>query len=212
MRPMLHCNLYRMLSPLAHRPKPHRGRGSAGARRSRPPACLLPDTNGNDIALIRGREIAQCERRHSIRGIQMKTKRWALFAVTSIALAVSSVSFAAGGGAGGGGGGGGSGGGGGAGGGHGAGMGSAMGSAAGNVGGLSASHMSAEGIKNSNSPISGDRDKGLARAADRSDTQADRVGDTARSTATSPHHGKATRTAVHHHSIVRKPTAPLEGS
>jgi len=30
---------------------------------------LLPDTNGNDIALIWEREIAQCERRHSFRGI-----------------------------------------------------------------------------------------------------------------------------------------------
>ena len=144
----------------------------------------------------------------------MKTKRWALLAVTSIALAVSSVSFAAGGGGGGGGGGAGGGGagGGGAGGGHGAGMGSAMGSAAGNVGGLSASHMSAQGMKNSNSPISGDRDKGLARAADRSDTQADRVGDTDQSAATSPHRGKTTRTAVHHHAIVRKAGTTPDGS
>jgi hypothetical protein len=137
----------------------------------------------------------------------MKTKRWALFAVTCVALAISSISFAAGGGGGGGGGGAG----GGAGGGHGAGMGGAMGSAGGNVGGLSASHMSAQGMKNSNSPISGDRDKGLDRAADRSDTQADRIGDNALSTATS-HHGKTTRTAVHHRSIVRKPSALPEGS
>lgn len=139
----------------------------------------------------------------------MKIKRWTLFAFTSIAMAVSSLSFAAGGGGGGGGGGGA--GGGGAGGGHGAGMGSAMGNASGNVGGLSASHMSAQGMKNSNSPISGDRDKGLDRAADRSDTQADRIGNAAPSTATS-HHGKTTRTAVHHHSIVRKSRTTPEGS
>jgi len=86
-----------------------------------------------------------------------------------------------------------------------------MGSAAGSVGGVSASHMSAQGMKNSNSPISGDRDKGLDRAADRSDTQADRIGDTALSTATS-HHGKTTKTAVHHHSIVRKSTTTPDGS
>ncbi|WP_173259933.1 hypothetical protein [Paraburkholderia sp. NMBU_R16] len=141
----------------------------------------------------------------------MKTKHWAVLAITSITLAVSSVSFAAGGGGGGGGGAGG-GAGGGSGGGHGAGMGGAMGSAAGNVGGVSASHMSSEGMKNSNSPISGDRDKGLERAADRSDTQADRVGETDRSTATSPHHGKSTRTAVHRHSIVRKAGTTPEGS
>jgi len=144
-----------------------------------------------------------------VQGDSMKIKRWTLFAFTSIAMAVSSLSFAAGGGGGGGGGGGA--GGGGAGGGHGAGMGSAMGNASGNVGGLSASHMSAQGMKNSNSPISGDRDKGLDRAADRSDTQADRIGNAAPSTATS-HHGKTTRTAVHHHSIVRKSRTTPEGS
>ena len=75
--------------------------------------------------------------------------------------------------------------------------------------------MSAEGVKNSNSPISGDRDKGLARAADRSATQADRIGDTDQSIATSPHRGKAsrtTKTAAHHHAIVRKPGTTPEGS
>lgn len=142
----------------------------------------------------------------------MKAKRWAMLALTGMALAVSSVSFAAAGG-GGGGGGGGSGGGSGGAGGHGSGMGSSMGSAAGKTGGTPASHMSAEAMKNSNSPVAGDRDKGLARAADRSDTQADRTSDTDQSTTASRHHGKTTKTAAHHHHhVVRKPGALPEGS
>lgn len=139
----------------------------------------------------------------------MNTKRWALFAVTGIAMGLSSVSFAAGGGGGGGNGGGG------AGGGHGAGMGSGMGSgtgaAKGSAGGLSAGHMSAQGAKNANSPISGDRDKGLARAEDRSDTQADRTADSDTSSAKSHHVGKAATTKAHRHAITPRTVTPSNG-
>ncbi|WP_296651437.1 hypothetical protein [Paraburkholderia sp.] len=47
---------------------------------------------------------------------------------------------------------------------------------AGGVGGNSAGHMSASAQAHSNGFNSGDRDAGLARAADRSDTIADRAG------------------------------------
>lgn len=70
--------------------------------------------------------------------------------------------------------------------------------------------MSAEGMKNSNSPMSGDRDKGLARAEDRSDTQADRVGDTDGTSAKSKASSKTTKT--HRHHFVRKPTTNNEHS
>jgi hypothetical protein len=40
---------------------------------------------------------------------------------------------------------------------------------------MSAGHMSSQGVSNTNGFSSGDRDAGLARAADRSDTQADRA-------------------------------------
>jgi hypothetical protein len=45
----------------------------------------------------------------------------------------------------------------------------------GNAGGMSAGHMSSKGVSNTNGFSSADRDAGLARAADRSDTQADRA-------------------------------------
>ena len=137
----------------------------------------------------------------------MNTKRWMLFALTSFTLAVLSTSFAAGGG-GGGGGGAGAGAGMGAGGGHG----SAMGAASGKAGGTSASHMGATAVKNSNSPISGDRDKGLARAADRSDVQADRSSPTDQDAPSAKHVGKTTRARTHHHSIVRKSTPSTDAS
>jgi hypothetical protein len=43
------------------------------------------------------------------------------------------------------------------------------------MGGMSAGHMSSKGVSNTNGFSSADRDAGLARAADRSDTQADRA-------------------------------------
>lgn len=129
----------------------------------------------------------------------MKTNRFAVIAMTSLALAVSSAAFAAGGGGGGGGGGNGGAG---AGGGHGGAAGAAMG-----AGGMSAGHMSAKGMSNTNGPISGDRDKGLARAEDRSDTQADRVGDADATSPTSKHHSMAVKT--HHQHLTRKPTSTL---
>lgn len=43
------------------------------------------------------------------------------------------------------------------------------GGSGGNAGGMSGGHMSGKGIANSNGFESGDRDKGLSRAADRSD-------------------------------------------
>jgi hypothetical protein len=94
----------------------------------------------------------------------------------------------------------------------GAGIGGATGGAKGNVGGLSASHMSAEGTKNANSPLSGDRDKGLARAEDRSDTQADRTSDTDSTTARSHHVGKAANTKAHHHVVTHKTETPSDGT
>ncbi|MCW3541774.1 hypothetical protein [Burkholderia cenocepacia] len=47
---------------------------------------------------------------------------------------------------------------------------------AGGSGGMSGGHMSGQALSNSNGMHAGDRDKGLARAADRSDTIADRAG------------------------------------
>ncbi|WP_430364723.1 hypothetical protein [Trinickia sp. NRRL B-1857] len=93
----------------------------------------------------------------------------------------------------------------------GAGMGSGIGGTKGNFGGLSAGHMSAEGLKNSNGPISGDRDKGLARAADRSDTQADRTADTDTSSAKSHRLGKSSKTKTRHHSVMPKTETPSDG-
>ncbi|KVN04781.1 hypothetical protein [Burkholderia diffusa] len=89
----------------------------------------------------------------------MKTQRYlSVLAAALLALGAVSANAAAGGNGGGNGGG------------HGAG---GMG---GNAGGMSGGHMSGEALSNSNSMHEGDRDKGLARAADRSDTIADRAG------------------------------------
>jgi hypothetical protein len=82
-------------------------------------------------------------------------------------------------------------------------------STGGNAGGASVGHMSAQGMKNSNSPTAGDRDKGLARAEDRSDTQADRTGDT---DSTSSKSKPSSKTAKTHHHFVRKPTTNTEHS
>lgn len=87
-----------------------------------------------------------------------------------------------------------------------------MSGAKGNFGGLSASHMSAAGLKNSNSPISGDRDKGLARAADRSDTQADRTADADTSRTPSHHVGTHTKAKTRHHALTPKTETPADGT
>jgi hypothetical protein len=94
----------------------------------------------------------------------------------------------------------------------GGGHGSGMGAASGRAGGTSASHMSAMALKNSNSPISADRDKGLARAADRSDVQADRSNPTDHDAPSAKHVGKTARGKTHHHSIVRKPAPSTDAS
>ncbi|WP_269509588.1 hypothetical protein [Burkholderia sp. IMCC1007] len=89
----------------------------------------------------------------------MKQQRY-LSVLTAALLALGSVSaYAAAGGNGGGNGGG-----------HGA------GGSGGNAGGMSGGHMSGQALSNSNGMHAGDRDKGLSRAADRSDTIADRAG------------------------------------
>ncbi|MDN7589813.1 hypothetical protein [Burkholderia seminalis] len=89
----------------------------------------------------------------------MKQQRY-LSVLTAALLALGSMSaYAAAGGNGGGNGGG-----------HGA------GGSGGNAGGMSGSHMSGQALSNSNGMRAGDRDKGLSRAADRSDTIADRAG------------------------------------
>ncbi|WP_105132744.1 hypothetical protein [Burkholderia sp. BE12] len=89
----------------------------------------------------------------------MKQQRY-LSVLTAALLALGSVSaHAAAGGNGGGNGGG-----------HGA------GGSGGNAGGMSGGHMSGQALSNSNGMHAGDRDKGLSRAADRSDTIADRAG------------------------------------
>ncbi|MDN7183098.1 hypothetical protein M0D69_34825 [Caballeronia sp. SEWSISQ10-4 2] len=62
------------------------------------------------------------------------------------------------------------------------------GGAGGNAGGSSAGHMSSKGVSNTNSPISADRDKGLARAGDRASTHAQ--------SHPSPHSNKGKHTAV----------------
>ncbi|WP_175757958.1 hypothetical protein [Burkholderia cepacia] len=93
----------------------------------------------------------------------MKQQRY-LSVLTAALLALGSVSaYAAAGGNGGGNGGG-----------HGAG--GSGGNAGGNAGGMSGGHMSGQALSNSNGMHAGDRDKGLSRAADRSDTIADRAG------------------------------------
>jgi hypothetical protein len=106
-------------------------------------------------------------RRSYNRGIQvdfgkanMKTVQW--IAASLVTLASVSALAAAGGNGGGNGGAGGSGG-------------AGHGGLGGNAGGMSAGHMSSKGLSNTNGFSSGDRDAGLARAADRSDTQADRA-------------------------------------
>ena len=96
---------------------------------------------------------------------EMKTVQW--IAVGLVTLASMSAYAGAGGNGGGHGGGGGSGGGSSGGAGH--------GGLGGNPGGMSAGHMSSKGLSNTNGFRSADRDFGLARAADRSDTQADRA-------------------------------------
>ncbi|AIO32795.1 hypothetical protein [Burkholderia pseudomultivorans] len=50
------------------------------------------------------------------------------------------------------------------------------GGSGGNAGGMSGGHMSGAALSNSNGFKAGDRDKGLSRAADRSDSIADRAG------------------------------------
>lgn len=96
----------------------------------------------------------------------MKTQRYlSVLAAALLALGAVSAQAAAGGNGGGGGGGNG--------GGHGAG---GMGGMGGNAGGMSAGHMSGQALSNSNGMHAGDRDKGLSRAADRSDSIADRAG------------------------------------
>ncbi|CAN7385996.1 hypothetical protein LJR230_002244 [Trinickia sp. LjRoot230] len=98
----------------------------------------------------------------------MKTNRLMLIATTSLGMMLSSAAFAAAGGGGNGGGGGG-----GAGGSGGGGHGSMGGQGSlGGAGGVSASHMSTRGMTNTNGFESGDRDKGLARAADRASPNA----------------------------------------
>lgn len=97
------------------------------------------------------------------RKAKMKTAQW--IAAGLVALASVSAFAAAGGNGGGNGGSGGAGSSGGAG----------HGGLGGNAGGMSAGHMSSKGVSNTNGFKSGDRDVGLARAADRSDTQADRA-------------------------------------
>ncbi|KER69491.1 hypothetical protein HR51_23920 [Burkholderia cepacia] len=89
----------------------------------------------------------------------MKQRRYLSVLVTALLAFGAASAYAAAGGNGGGGGGG-----------HGA------GGAGGNAGGMSGGHMSGEAMSSSNGFKSGDRDKGLARAADRSDTIADRAG------------------------------------
>lgn len=92
--------------------------------------------------------------------------------IAAVLVALACVSaFAGAGGNGGGGGGNGGGSGGGAG--HG-GLGG-LGGLGGNASGMSAGHMSSKGLSNTNGFNSADRDAGLTRAADRSDTQADRA-------------------------------------
>jgi len=88
----------------------------------------------------------------------MKTVHW--IAAGLVALASVSAFAAAGGNGGGNGGGSG---------------GAGHGGVGGNTGGMSAGHMSSKGVSNTNGFSSADRDAGLARAADRSDTQADRA-------------------------------------
>ncbi|NTX29489.1 hypothetical protein HT746_20575 [Burkholderia pyrrocinia] len=105
----------------------------------------------------------------------MKHQRY-LSVLTAALLALGTVSaYAAAGGNGGGNGGG-----------HGA------GGSGGNAGGMSGGHMSGEALSNSNSMHAGDRDKGLSRAADRSDTIADRAG-------VQPGHGHTTHGHTHGH-------------
>ncbi|MFL9936508.1 hypothetical protein P0D88_47745 [Paraburkholderia sp. RL18-103-BIB-C] len=93
----------------------------------------------------------------------MKTVQW--IAASLVALASVSALAAAGGNGGGNGGSGGAG----------ARGGAGHGGLGGNAGGMSAGHMSSKGLSNTNGFNSADRDAGLARAADRSDTQADRA-------------------------------------
>lgn len=100
----------------------------------------------------------------------MKKSRWIPMVTAGLLALSAAMSYAAGGGNGGGGGGNGGGG---NGGGHGAGM-AGAGTGA-NAGGMSVGHMSSKGMTNTNGFNAGDRDKGLARASDRSDTQADRA-------------------------------------
>ena len=127
----------------------------------------------------------------------METKRWALRVATGLTVLASSVAFAAAGGNGGAGGGAGNGGG------H-AGLGAAAG---GKAGGVSGSHMSGKGMTNTNGFEAGDRDKGLARAADRSATQAEREGVKPGHSHTHTH--KASNT---HHHRVSTPVTETVGS
>ncbi|TKC92204.1 hypothetical protein FAZ69_00410 [Trinickia terrae] len=93
----------------------------------------------------------------------MKNVR-AMVVLATCVMTVASVSAFAGNGNGGGGGNGG-----------GAGAGAGHGGLGGEAGGMSGSHMSSKGVSNTNSFRSSDRDFGLSRAEDRSDTQADRA-------------------------------------
>ncbi|PTB21407.1 hypothetical protein C9I57_07040 [Trinickia symbiotica] len=65
--------------------------------------------------------------------------------------------------------------------------------------------MSSKGVSNTNGFESGDRDKGLARAEDRSTKQADR--DSAEPGATKAHAHKSIK--AHHHHVVKQTTESL---
>jgi hypothetical protein len=123
---------------------------------------------------------------------KMKTVQW----IAASLVAIASVSaFAAAGGNGGGNGGSGGGG---------SSGGAGHGGLGGNAGGMSAGHMSSKGVSNTNGFRSADHDVGLARAADRSDTQADRAD--AQTSRASVHASHASH--AHSRSLARVSTNP----
>jgi hypothetical protein len=77
-----------------------------------------------------------------------------------------------------------------------------------NAGGMSASRMSAEGAANTNGVTAGDRDKGLARAEDRSSAQTGVGGVQPNQTEGQGSTSKSTR----HHRVGKTPKTPPEGS
>ncbi|MGT2474270.1 hypothetical protein [Paraburkholderia terrae] len=113
----------------------------------------------------------------------MKTVQW----IAAGLVVLASMSAFAGAGGGGGNGGGSSGG-------------AGHGGLGGNAGGMSAGHMSSKGLSNTNGFNSADRDAGLARAADRSDTQADRAD--AQTSRTGVRAGHAEHSHSHSHARV----------